>query len=429
MESSCEKWKDRLGKLDRSCIRCDACGKASPPETCSKCNFVYYCNEACRIGHWEVHKGECKTSEAMLQQKRTLEPVIGADVKDAINNTCAICSEWPMINPAVLKCKHAFCGSCLLGWKKYNKTSTPAPTHGCGLGCPSCQHSVKADSKESWFRKAQLLEGRLNIPDMPNEKRRQSLRLDVLRHLDHVSAGDKPDLERCVYEAELLLSLGEAQKAIDIIKKTMNEDNKHSAGFTPLEDIARLRDAALETGNVAEVERLENTLVDIIERKRGGSSSSHLKKAKTQNWSALILQAEGYQKLKQWDDATETYVGMVQGMDNSSVGTAVQQHRIFLGLARCLYEKGQYEVSIGTSAMSIAMNRHYPGGYKYTALAMKAMGDVNGAITTMRLASLYETPWDDENRAEVFALYEALCLEKSQKKRVRKSILKLMNAH
>jgi tetratricopeptide (TPR) repeat protein len=420
MESSYEEWKERLGKLDRSCIQCDACGKASPPETCSKCNLVYYCNEACQIGHWGVHKGECKTSETMRQQKRTLEPVIGSGVKDAINSTCAICSECPMINPAVLKCKHAFCGTCLLGWKKYNKTSTPAPTHGCGLGCPSCLIPVKENSKESWFRKAQLLESRLNIPDMPNEKRRQSLRLEALRHLDQVSTGDKPDLERLVCEAELLLSLGEAQKAIDIIEETVKEANKHSAGLTPLEDIARLRDAALETGNVAEVERLENTLVDIIERKRGGSSSSHLKKAKTQNWSALILQAEGYQKLKQWVDASEMYVGMVKGMDNSSVGTAVQRHRIFLGLARCLYERGQYEVSIGTSAMSIAMDRHYPGGYTYTALAMKAIGDVDGAITTMRLASLYETPWDDENRAEVFALYEALCREKTQKKGVRK---------
>jgi hypothetical protein len=42
------------------------------------------------------------------------------------------------------------------------------------------------------------------------------------------------------------------------------------------------------------------------------------------------------------------------------------------------------------------MNRHYDGVYDHRALAQEALGDLDGAISTLEQAVAYEAPWDPE---------------------------------
>ena len=80
----------------------------------------------------------------------------------------------------------------------------------------------------------------------------------------------------------------------------------------------------------------------------------------------------------------------------------------------CLYELGEYEkaIDLGTSAL-IEMNRAYQQCHKHVALSQKAMGCLDDAITTMRQAVCYETPWDEANVDEARELLRELLAEQS----------------
>ena len=96
-------------------------------------------------------------------------------------------------------------------------------------------------------------------------------------------------------------------------------------------------------------------------------------------------------------------------------GTPVQVHWSVTGLVRrCTYETKVYNKVIAFSEWAIEMNWSFPGVYKYKALAEKATGNVDAAITTMNRAVLYETPWDSDNRLKALKLYDEL-LEEKQK--------------
>eukprot|EP00979_Chaetoceros_neogracilis_P012534 scaffold3343_cov224-Chaetoceros_neogracile.AAC.1 len=56
-------------------------------------------------------------------------------------------------------------------------------------------------------------------------------------------------------------------------------------------------------------------------------------------------------------------------------------------------------------------NRHFPNVHKYWALALKAQGNLKESVETMNRAVLYETPWDNVHREEVFKFYLELKAE------------------
>jgi tetratricopeptide (TPR) repeat protein len=81
-------------------------------------------------------------------------------------------------------------------------------------------------------------------------------------------------------------------------------------------------------------------------------------------------------------------------------------------MSRCFYETSVYDKSIAAASAAIEMNPHFPGVYKFKALSQRAIGELDEAITTMTRAVLYETPWDDDNRAVALKLYDELVAEK-----------------
>eukprot|EP00597_Dinobryon_sp_UTEXLB2267_P000607 CAMPEP_0170065584 /NCGR_PEP_ID=MMETSP0019_2-20121128/5615_1 /TAXON_ID=98059 /ORGANISM="Dinobryon sp., Strain UTEXLB2267" /LENGTH=225 /DNA_ID=CAMNT_0010272487 /DNA_START=334 /DNA_END=1012 /DNA_ORIENTATION=+ len=82
----------------------------------------------------------------------------------------------------------------------------------------------------------------------------------------------------------------------------------------------------------------------------------------------------------------------------------VKNRQMYSNLSRCLYELGEYKPAIEVGEKVIQMNRHYEGSYIYVALSYKALGLLTEAARTMQRAEVYETPWDEKNKAKVKAL-------------------------
>ena len=57
------------------------------------------------------------------------------------------------------------------------------------------------------------------------------------------------------------------------------------------------------------------------------------------------------------------------------------------------------------------MNRFFPNVHAFVAKAEAAQGDLDAAIRTMSRAVLYETPWDEANKAVQRAALAALQAE------------------
>eukprot|EP00658_Telonema_sp_P-2_P061632 TRINITY_DN50320_c0_g1_i1.p1 TRINITY_DN50320_c0_g1~~TRINITY_DN50320_c0_g1_i1.p1 ORF type:complete len:351 (-),score=65.62 TRINITY_DN50320_c0_g1_i1:22-1074(-) len=95
------------------------------------------------------------------------------------------------------------------------------------------------------------------------------------------------------------------------------------------------------------------------------------------------------------------------------MGTHAKLDRDFYAdLTWSLYSLGQYEqaIEVGQGAV-IEANRTYAQCHKYVALSQQALGMIGEAVTTMRQAVCYETPWDaanlDEARGLLCELLEA----------------------
>lgn len=91
----------------------------------------------------------------------------------------------------------------------------------------------------------------------------------------------------------------------------------------------------------------------------------------------------------------------------------IQAQNCFYELIRCFYEIKAYDLALNAGEAAVAMNQYYDGVYRYIALTHKAMGNLDLAIETMKKAAVYETPWDNKNKAVVRALLNELVEEKN----------------
>ncbi|CAJ1964279.1 unnamed protein product [Cylindrotheca closterium] len=128
---------------------------------------------------------------------------------------------------------------------------------------------------------------------------------------------------------------------------------------------------------------------------RGHAMATMLSGKRT--FEALLLQAECiHQEDGNWDTAIELYKQILGNFEQHQASPP-EWRRVWMGLSRCFFELGDYDMSIHAGTAALEMNRHFPQAHKYVALAQKASGDVEGAKATLSRAILYETPWDDDN--------------------------------
>lgn len=54
---------------------CDNCSVATPEKLllCSRCKYVYYCDEQCQTEHWSIHKDECKEMSQLALTQRPFD--------------------------------------------------------------------------------------------------------------------------------------------------------------------------------------------------------------------------------------------------------------------------------------------------------------------------------------------------------------------
>ncbi len=69
--SSSSKSSDSTKAASTFLRTCSACGTLSNQRlpTCTRCGAVYYCNRACQLKHWGVHKKECDGSEGIRTRR------------------------------------------------------------------------------------------------------------------------------------------------------------------------------------------------------------------------------------------------------------------------------------------------------------------------------------------------------------------------
>lgn len=205
--------------------------------------------------------------------------------------------------------------------------------------------------------------------------------------------------------AEILRSLGDPGAAIETHNRMAELDDQRQAEVVHVESL-------LQRAEAAETEGEEEDLLDEAEslQKKTGN---RLKGGAARLFDLKLLQAEAYQDMKEWEEAMRIY-GSILEVDDM-VGSPIQYRQVFIGMSRSLYETSVYEKSIAAASAAIEMNPHFPGVYKFKALSQRAMGELDEAVQTMTRAVLYETPWDDDNKAEALKLYDELANENELK--------------
>lgn len=329
-----------------------------------------------------------------------------------LNTECAICLESEMINPIVLEgCKHAFCSSCLLRWqeqKRHSPFDVDTREIQLNLNCPLCRCET-TNVADSLLTAASLAASRANRPGCsPDEqaKYREQALLNVEQAMDR----DEPHLHAYCIKIDILIALKDGKAALECIDELVQVNQERWDKKRDLTRMIAQADAAIARGD-EDAEELMQSVVEKFEET--GLPAESLSEDKETHFGIELQRAEAYQVLQDWEAAKNVYQGMLQEMETPQDGTPPQQRQVFMGLSRCAYELGVYDRAIYAAQAAMDMNRHFPGVHKYMALSQKELGDIDGAIATMNRAVLYETPWDEDNKARVLKLYNELKAEKA----------------
>jgi tetratricopeptide (TPR) repeat protein len=224
---------------------------------------------------------------------------------------------------------------------------------------------------------------------------------------------ETPHLQAYFTKIEILLALKDGKAALEYIDELAQVNEKRWEEKRALKNKVSETEAALARDDESSAHDLMQALMAQVAE--SGLPAETLGDDKENHFGVELVRAEAYQILQDWGAAGCVYQGMLMSMETPNDGTPAQQRRAFMGISRCAYEQGVYDKAIYGAEVALEMNRHFPGIHKLLALSQKANGDMDAAITTMNRGVLYETPWDEDNKAEVLKLYNELRAEKSAK--------------
>jgi tetratricopeptide (TPR) repeat protein len=209
---------------------------------------------------------------------------------------------------------------------------------------------------------------------------------------------------------DILNAVGDGRAALECIDQLVKVNEERWEKRRTLNRMIAQADAAIARGDENAEELMESVVEKVAE---SGLPAEVLVDDKKSQFGIELQRAEAYQVMKEWEEAKDVYIKMLMSMEGPEEASPPQNRQVFMGLSRCAYELGVYDKSIRAAEAALDMNRHFPGVHKYKALSEKASGDIDAAIRTMNRALLYETPWDDGNKAEVLKLYNELLSEKN----------------
>jgi len=437
---------------DKSVLKCDAtnCDKTNPTHKCGQCKLVYYCGKECQTKHWkEGHKKDCQLTSANVFSNPFVplkKDQVDWEATPKEDVPCSICLATEINRPIVWKdCHHVFCYKCIVQYDEYQESlqlpgeNGPAmpSTYGKCPYCPTAQTPTMIDEhRDTILAKALLYATRVRTPGISAEKKleacQQAMRVmnilmeapqnqaDTLQtniltgHLA-VSNGDYPLALKAFQENEVALKewtdrkhkvdellsqgkmLGTANKKKGKKATTVN-DNADDDDSDDDDD-----DEGVDEETYQKMQQIQN---DIMETMAQGGMASDA------DWVRGRLQTITVKmEMKEWKTATTMYDDLQK--DYAKQMTLSQQRQVWLGMARCHYELGNYNDSIGWGEASLRMRwtRHLPASHKYLALAYMAKGHWKHATSAMARAYFYEAPWDGEHRATVRDLWADMMQE------------------
>jgi tetratricopeptide (TPR) repeat protein len=355
------------------CLKCDKCGtliESETPVRCAHCKLCLYCSAECQRAHLGEHRADCyswrvlaSTRQGQFVAEDLQQPSSGQKEEEE----CAICFEPVAGRIEIPGCKHAFCHSCLQEWKQRNPS------------CPTCRGGLPADATLVLMDEASILSIRANRKPRDSEERvlglraakgkvEEALRLDPLH--------DQASPWR-LFLGETMSSLGEHAEALALVRQdfedmmiTGGSDQRFGAGALGslrFRQICFMAQCEMRLDDhEAAIALLERCLSE-TELQQAATAPSNTKPCR-QMWSDL---AESYYHSAQDD--------LQRGYAREAVDNKLQR-------------------SVIASEGAINMNRHYPGVWKYLALAHEGLGNVDEAIKTLIRAQAYEEPWEPMTR-------------------------------
>jgi len=372
----------------REYLLCDNedCGKPGARSRCSGCDSQYYCDKTCQRGAWREHKGLCqhfqtqkkdtnKEIAALLEEidMPELEPVAGTIAGD--ENTCAICLEQPVVR-VKLTCKHHFCYDCISHQCAFaiEGGTMPEPVNQQlqNLPCPLCRaDTVPVDILGLVLLEAGVDSDRANL---------------VLQHRSRFHPHAEELIEKAQSQAAAIMD--------QAINKCKEDPFYGNLAFKRAELAADMGDYTLGADLMAETTaRFQPGGRDDYHMNSSPGRANYYNHFRLQGHCLLgaSLASEAKDVLQAGAQLVESEVGMHPKIDR----------HFYADFTWCMYQLGEYEqaISIGQDAV-IEMNRTYAKSHKYVALSQQKIGRLDNAITTMRQAVCYETPWDAANLQE-----------------------------
>jgi hypothetical protein len=317
--------------------------------------------------------------------------VVPAEAADA-NTDCSICLEQATRPVTVAGCKHTFCFACLRHHQKF------APLNlGKQAKCPLCRAELP-DVDIGVLERAQLLGSRALATNTSDEAKVRYCD-EGLAEVQKILEASPSDERATILRAELLHIQGNHRSgivALDSVLRRAQEVDGQRGNLSQME--AQIR-AAMEheaNGDMddAEMDALERQMDAMV---ASAPQNGRIPPAELVNIN--LKKGEMLEALGEWAEALGVYKAVFATMAGPRDATAVQQRKLLNACSRCLYYTGEYEGAIMMGEGAIDANRYFPGCHDYVARAQLAKGDLQAAIRTRSRAVLFETPWDDENRA------------------------------
>jgi tetratricopeptide (TPR) repeat protein len=282
------------------------------------------------------------------------------------------------------------------------------PDLGSTQSCPACRADAP-DIENSAIERALLFATRAaNDKDLDEEKR-EEYQQKALAELERLRSSDTPStrFQVMITRGEVLRALGHHAEAIEAFEKILELQEEGLEGKAGAETLLQQFDEAVAAGREDDARVITEQLREALSKEgEFGIMFDH------DILDTHLMIAESKEVLEDWEGAFDVYkwkliaVFKFDSNDLPLNHTAVHQRRLYMGMSRCLYQKGDYEASIEFGEGAIGMNRHFPQVHKYVALSQKAKGDQEAAFRTMARAVHYETPWDGANKKKVLEMYE-----------------------
>jgi hypothetical protein len=427
--------------LTRPVIPCDVCAALpAMPLRCSACHTAFYCSRACQKKDFKQHKAACNQFVTSLAAKRpeNNRPVIPDSLRYGSEDEareCLICFEtFPKSEQQRFgDCGHTFCVTC--SWKHHQTVMSAEssvadivdPARPSPVTCPFCRapHQLNTKTKTTLpidparVYAEKLKEKSLFFPvcnaeyeDLATVVYRANGVLDDARlrdsnveflegmrfaaeGLDKMLArdpGSETLLNVAMTRVEVHTYLGEWEECLSLCKRYVED-----GGVLALPNVPSVRRA---DGTIVSEESKDNYRLQmflmmteaLLELKRFDEALG-----------GVIQNVGNYLHFKNWDSRSNSVC------DHEWLASVATETRQFYHLhARLLCETEKFEECLSFSKAVVEMNRLSKGIYIPVARSQRGMGDLDGAIETMREAVKRAEPWDKANLAKNEAYLEEL---------------------